>query len=250
VVISLLEQDVSVRLQALAQQNKLDVLSRPYILTSDNQEADITVGSLIPFVTNTDVDVNGGVHNSTTYEDIGVILSVTPHINPEGLVTMLVSPTISALTDQTVTVSAGVALPVIQQRAADSYLTVRDGQTVVIGGMMQDQKTSTVNKIPLLGDIPLIGKLLFSYSKTDKTKTELLIFLTPHVASEPDALKTMGEDEMHGLRLTPSAVEPGVFQDHMRGLRRGSASSQPSTGYIPQPTAPRSIFEPKQPGDY
>jgi len=247
-VISLLEADVSVRLQALAQQNKLDVLSRPYILTSDNQEADITVGSLIPFVTNTDVDVNGGVHNSTTYEDIGIILTVTPHINPEGLVTMLVSPTISALTDQTVTISAGVALPVIQQRAADSYLTVRDGQTVVIGGLMQDQKTSSVNKIPLLGDIPLLGRLLFSYSTTSKTKTELLIFLTPHVASDPDALKGMGEDELHGLRLTPSAVEPGVFQEHMRGLRRG-ASSQPSTGYIPPPIAPRSFFEPRQPGD-
>ena len=70
----------------------------------------------------------------------------------------------------------------IELRSADSYLTVRDGQTVVIGGMMQDQKTSSVNKIPLLGDIPLVGKLLFSYNTTAKTKTELLIFLTPHVA--------------------------------------------------------------------
>ncbi len=141
-VVSLLEQDVQVKLQALAQENKLDVLSRPYILTSDNQEADITVGNEVPFVTSTDVDSNGGIHNSTTYEDIGIILTVTPHINPEGLVTMLVSPQISALTDQTVTISTGVALPVIELRSADSYLTVRDGQTVVIGGMMQDQKTS------------------------------------------------------------------------------------------------------------
>jgi general secretion pathway protein D len=247
-VISLLEQDVSVKLQALAQQNKLDVLSRPYILTSDNQEADITVGNEVPFITSTDVDSTGGIHNSTTYEDIGIILTVTPHINPEGLVTMLVSPQISALTDQTVTISTGVALPVIELRSADSYLTVRDGQTVVIGGMMQDQKTSSVNKIPLLGDIPLVGKLLFSYNTTSKTKTELLIFLTPHVAAEPDLLKPMGEDEMHGLRLVPSSVEPGVFQEHMRGMQRGSAT-QPSTGYIPPAGAPRSIFEPLQPGD-
>jgi type II secretory pathway component GspD/PulD (secretin) len=161
---------------------------------------------------------------------------------------MLVSPQISALTDQTVTIATGVTLPVIELRSADSYLTVRDGQTVVIGGMMQDQKTSSVNKIPLLGDIPLIGKLLFSYNTTDKTKTELLIFLTPHVAAEPDLLKPMGEDEMHGLRLVPSAVEPGVFQEHMRGMQRGAAT-KPSTGYIPPPTAPRSIFEPDQPGD-
>ena len=73
-VVSLLEQDVSVKLQALAQENKLDVLSRPYILTSDNQEADITVGNEVPFITSTDVDSNGGIHNSTTYQDIGIIL--------------------------------------------------------------------------------------------------------------------------------------------------------------------------------
>jgi general secretion pathway protein D len=247
-VFSALEGNISVTLQALAQQNKLDVLSRPYILTSDNQEADITVGNEVPFITSTDVDSTGGIHNSTTYEDIGIILTVTPHINPEGLVTMLVSPQISALTDQTVTISTGVSLPVIELRSADSYLTVRDGQTVVIGGMMQDQKTSGVSKIPLLGDIPLLGKLLFSYTTISKTKTELLIFLTPHVAAEPDLLKPMGEDEMRGLRLVPSSVEPGVFQEHMRGMERGAAT-QPSTGYIPPADAHRSFLEPLQPGD-
>jgi general secretion pathway protein D len=248
IVATLLEGNLSFTLQALAQQNRLDVLSRPYILTSDNQEADITVGSEIPFVTGTNVDSTGGIHNSTSYQDIGIILTVTPHINPEGLVTMLVSPQISSLTNQNVTISQGVSLPVIELRSADSYLTVRDGQTVVIGGMMQDQKNQNENKIPILGDIPILGKLLFSYNTTAKTKTELLIFLTPHVASEPDMLRPMGEDEMRGLRLVPSAVQPGVFQEHMHGLQRGSAT-QPSTGYIPPPTQPHSIFEPKQPGD-
>ncbi|HEX4053964.1 MAG TPA: type II secretion system secretin GspD [Tepidisphaeraceae bacterium] len=249
-VATLLESNISVTLQALAQQNKLDVLSRPYILTSDNQEADITVGSEVPFVTSTYVDENGGVHNNAQYQDIGIILTVTPHINPEGLVTLLVSPQISSLTAQTVTIQAGVSLPVFDVRSADSYLTVRDGQTVVIGGMMQDQKLASVNKIPLLGDIPLLGKLLFSYTTTDKTKTELLIFLTPHVAQEPDRLKAISNDEMHGLRLTPNAVEPGVFQEHLRGLQRGSGpTSQPSI-YIPPPTSKGGddFFEPAQPG--
>jgi type II secretory pathway component GspD/PulD (secretin) len=163
---------------------------------------------------------------------------------------MLVSPQISSQTSQTVEISAGVNLPVFDVRSADSYLTVRDGQTVVIGGLMQDEKTVAINKIPLLGDIPIIGNLFFSYNTYAKTKTELLIFLTPHVAAEPDLLKPMGEDEMHGLRLVPNAVEPGVFQEHMRGMERGGASSQPSTGYIPPAGKPRSIFEPPQPGDY
>ncbi len=247
-VVSLLENDVYLKLQALAQENRLDVLSRPYILTSDNQEADITVGSEVPFITNTFVNENGGITNSAQYQDIGIILTVTPHINPEGLVTMLVSPQISSLTDQTVTIQQGVSLPVFDVRSADSYLTVRDGQTVVIGGLMQDEKTENFNKIPLLGDIPVIGKLLFSYNTISKQKTELLIFLTPHVAAEPDTLRPMTNDEMRGLRLTPNAVEPGIFQEQLRGMQRGNASTQPSPMYIPPPTVQRDWMEPPQPG--
>jgi general secretion pathway protein D len=251
-IATFLEGNISVTLQALAQQNKLDILSRPYILTSDNQEADITVGSEVPFITSTDIDSNGGIHNNAQYQDIGIILTVTPHINPEGMVTMLVSPQISSLTSKTVTIQQGVDLPVFDVRSADSYLTCHDGQTVVIGGMMQDQKTEAVSKIPILGDIPFLGKLLFSYNTTDKTKTELLIFMTPHVAADPLVLKPMANDEMHGLRLTPNAVEPGVFQDHLQGLERGRASTNPSTMpssiYIPPPTKQDSILEPSHPG--
>jgi general secretion pathway protein D len=233
-VVSILEDNVTATLQALAQENKLDILSRPYILTSDNQQADITVGSEVPFITDTNVDSTGGIHNSAQYRDIGIILTVTPHVNPEGLVTLEVSPQISSLTAQTVPIQTGVSLPVFDVRSADSYLTVRDGQTVVIGGMYQDQDTYATNKIPLLGDIPLLGKLLFSYTTDAKTKTELLIFLTPHVASEPDVLKPMTEDEERGLKLTPNAVGPGVFQDHMRGMQRGGpAQTQPSTPISP-----------------
>jgi general secretion pathway protein D len=232
-VISLLESNVMATLQALAQQNRLDVLSRPYILTSDNQQANITVGSEVPFITSTNVDSTGGIHNTAQYQNIGIILNVTPHINPEGSVSMDVSPQISALTAQTVTIQNGVSLPVFDVRSAESYITVHDGQTVVIGGLMQDQKTESVNKIPLLGDIPLIGKLLFSYTNDDKQKTELLIFLTPHVAAAPDALTPLRESEMKGLKATPNAVAPGVFQEHMRGMERGGPSTQPATSLSP-----------------
>jgi len=246
-VVSLLENDDYLKLQALAQENRLDVLSRPYILTSDNQEADITVGSEVPFITSTYVNENGGITNNAQYQDIGIILTVTPHINPEGLVTMLVSPQISSLTSQTVTIQQGVNLPVFDLQSADSYLTVRDGQTVVIGGLMQDQNTSQQFKFPILGDIPIIGKILFSYNTIAKQKTELLIFLTPHVAAEPDTLRPMTADEMKGLRLTPNAVEPGTFQEQLRGLQRGNASTQPYNMYIPPPTQKRDVMEPPLP---
>lgn len=224
-VVSLLESQVQATLHALSTSGKLDVLSRPYILASDNQLASITVGQIVPFVTESRIDQNSNTINTVQYQDIGIILNVTPHINPDGLVILDVNPQISALTDTNIQLSPGVSSPVFQKRSADSRVAIVNGQTIVIGGLMQDQKTSTLRKVPILGDIPLLG-LLFQRNQVKKTKTELLIFLTPHVAQQPDTLLPMSLEESRGTRLTPSAVTPGTFQDHMQGMKRGGGSPQ------------------------
>ena len=223
-VIKLLETNVTAAIQALASTAKLDVLSRPYILTSDNQEATIMVGSEVPIVTDSRLTDTGQTINSIQYQDIGIILDVTPHINPDGLVIMDVYPEISALTGQTVPISSTTSAPVFAKRSAQSRVSIRDGQTIVIGGLMQDQLTKNIQKVPLLGDIPLIG-MLFQSSTTTKAKTELLIFMTPHVATQPESLTTMTEDEKAGMKIVPEAVEKGTFQEHMRGMQRGEAPS-------------------------
>lgn len=225
-VVNFLEANLNATLHALAQQNKLDVLSRPYILGSDNQLAEILVGSQVPLITNSYITALGQTINNFEYEKVGIILDVTPHINPEGLVIMDVAPQISQLTAQNVTVGPGTTAPVIATRSATSRVAVRDGQTIVIGGLMQDQKTLTVNKVPILGDIPLIG-VAFSRTQVDKTKTELLIFLTPHVALEPDTLKPISQEELKGTRATQDAVEKGAFDEHMRGLQLGTTQPTP-----------------------
>ncbi|MDB5302615.1 MAG: gspD 1 [Phycisphaerales bacterium] len=219
-VVSMLETNVNATLHALATAGKLDVLSRPYILASDNQLASITVGQEVPFITDTRLTDTGQTINTIQYQDVGIILNVTPHINPEGLVILDVAPEISQLADTTVPISAGVDAPVINKRSAQSRVGIVNGQTIVIGGLMEDRKTTTVSKVPILGDIPWIGEL-FRRTQAAKSKTELLIFLTPHVAQQPDTLKPMSEDEMNGTKLTPNAVEPGTFDDHLRGMRRG-----------------------------
>ena len=123
----------------------------------------------------------------------------------------------------------------IAKRSAKSRVAIRDGQTIVIGGLMQDQKTLTVTKIPMLGDIPLLGEL-FRRTQVDKTKTELLIFLTPHVAQQPDVLNGMSRDELRGTRLTPQAVARGVFSDQIHGMDRGGMSqTQPADPLATQP---------------
>jgi general secretion pathway protein D len=254
--ISVLESNLTATFHALAKQGKVDVLSRPYILASDNQEATITVGQEVPFITNSRTDTLGGITNTVTYNDIGIILDVTPHINPDGVVTMLVSPQISAISEQTVAISAGVNSPVFDLRSASTQVQIKDSETIVIGGLMQDQKTQEVTKIPLLGSLPWIGPL-FQRNNVTKTKTELLIFLTPHVAQQPNRLAGMSQDEMRGVKLTPSAVEPGTFEDHMRGLQRGGNDSQaaPNTPTMPGKQPPSndpggSAYEPPLPGGH
>lgn len=257
--VGILETNLTATLHLLAQQNKLDVLSRPYILASDNQIATITVGQEVPIITGSQTsELTGGITNTITYTQVGITLNVTPHINPEGLVILDVAPEVSQMTSSSVQIASGgtgtnaaiINAPIFDNRAADTRVGIRDGSTIVIGGMMQDQKTVTVSKVPLLGDIPWLGTL-FSRSQVGKTKTELLIFLTPHVALAPDRLKPMSEDEMKGLKLTPDAVQKGTFQEHMRGMERGGSDTTTRPTEIPEPTTqPRAVGEPPLPGTH
>ncbi|MGN6724819.1 MAG: type II secretion system secretin GspD [Tepidisphaeraceae bacterium] len=231
-VVQLLETNFTATIRALETAGKLDVLSRPYILASDNQLATITVGQEVPFVQDTRITDSGQQFNTNVYKDIGILLDVIPHINPDGLVILDVAPEISSLTSQTVALSDTVSQPVIAKRSAQSRVSVKSGQTIVIGGLMQDQLTESVTKVPLLGDIPLLGEL-FKRTNRTKTKTELLIFLTPHVAASPDVLDDMAKDEVGGTHNVTGAIAPGVYQEHMDNMKRGEPKTQPTTQPMP-----------------
>lgn len=221
-IYKLVEDDVTAALRILETVGKLEVLSRPYILASDNQEASITVGLEVPFIRDSRTTETGQTINTIQYEDIGIILNVTPHINPEGLVIMDIVPEVSTLTGDTVPISETVSAPVFAKRSAQSRVAIHDGQTIVIGGLMEDKKTYNMRKVPVLGDLPLLGSF-FRRTVKETAKTELLIFLTPHVAQEASALQGMSQDEMAGSRVVPEAVGPGAFEEHMKGLQRGAA---------------------------
>ena len=227
-VYSLLEDNVTATIQALQTEGKLDVLSRPYILTSDNQEANIFIGEEDPYVTDTRVETTGQLVNTIDYRQTGVILDVTPHVNETGQVVMDVNPQVSQKQPGGVTITQGVISPIYSTRSAFAHVAVPDGSTIVIGGMMQDQVNSQVNKVPLLGDLPLVG-VLFQNTSSTKTKTELLFFLTPHVAQLPENLQPMAADEQKALKLVPSAVGPGVFDEHMKVMKIGGPSTTQSS---------------------
>ena len=184
-IYSIVGNDFTATVRAIASAQKVDVLSRPSVLVRNNQPATITVGQSVPLVTGVAYEGTAGIPVSTvTYQNVGIILQVTPFITPDGLVEMIVSPQISSLSTATVQISTNVYAPVIDLRSASTVVVTPDGQTVIIGGLMQNEKTTIDSKVPILGDIPLLGNLFKRHQK-DNTKTELLIFLTPHVVNNP-----------------------------------------------------------------
>lgn len=194
-VYQILGQDYQVTLRAIAQAGKAKVLSRPSILALNNQPATITVGQSVPLITATRYDTFGNAVNSVSYQDVGVILKVTPFITADGMVEMIVAPQISTLDNSTtVPISQGVSAPVINVRSADTVVVTPDGQTVIIGGLMSKTKASSESKIPLLGDIPYLGNLFKRRTSTGQD-TELMIFLTPHIVQAPTQLAALSDSE-------------------------------------------------------
>ena len=175
-------------LHALTKDTKVNILSTPRIMTKNNQEAIINVGQAVPFLVSTQETATGGILTSTDFRDVGVILTVTPRINRSGTVSLDVNQQINSLVEFTL-----FDAPIISTREASAFVTIKDKQTMVIGGMIKDDKTETVHKIPVLGDIPLLGRL-FRRTDTRLEKTELMVFITPHVVyTDVDADRVTAE---------------------------------------------------------
>jgi general secretion pathway protein D len=185
-----------------ASEGKLKVLATPRIMVLDNQTANINVGKEVPRITNTQVNQLGNTVNTVQYENIGIILDVTPHINPDGLVTMIVTPEISDLASaaESVEITPGVLSPTFTVNRASTSVAVRTGTTIAIGGLIRESNDDTVQKVPVLGDIPLLG-YLFSSTTHRKVKRELMIFLTPYVAFTASQLEEITELERARLKL-------------------------------------------------
>jgi general secretion pathway protein D len=201
----ILGSDFQATLRAIATAGKAQLLSRPSILARDGQPATIVVGQSVPLVTS--VSYSGLANlpvNNVTYTDVGIILKVTPYISSEGYVEMIVSPQNSSI-DPTLTVpiATGVSAPVIDVSSADTVIVTPDSQTVVIGGLMKNNKASSESKVPFLGDIPVLGNL-FKRKTTAATKTELMIFLTPHIIQAPGQLAALTTREQNHM-LTPKS---------------------------------------------
>jgi general secretion pathway protein D len=210
---SIMGSDFTATLQAIATAGKAQILSRPSVLARDGQMAEIVVGQSIYLPSSVSMTAVSG--SSTTiptingsYQNVGIQLDVTPFIGANNLVQMILVPQITSIDTSTpgqvisggssgtlgVGAIAAVYAPNLNKRSANTVVVTPDGQPVIIGGLIGNQKSTSESKIPLLGDIPVLGNL-FKFSNHANQKNELLIFLTPHIVKAPEDLASLATHE-------------------------------------------------------
>ncbi|MCX5749382.1 MAG: hypothetical protein NTZ10_03980 [Candidatus Saganbacteria bacterium] len=170
-------EKISSVLNALVSKGQARLIANPKVSTLDNTEANVNIGSKIPYAVPVS-SASSATQWTVQYIDAGVSLKITPKLGSDGQISVLIHPEVSAISEWRAT--AAGEFPVIATRNADAYVRVKDGETIVIGGLIDELDRENIMKIPLAGDVPLL-KELFTKRVMEKTKTEVVFMITPHV---------------------------------------------------------------------
>jgi general secretion pathway protein D len=204
----------------LQQDSDVNILSTPNLLTLDNQEAKIVVGSNVPFSKESTITTGGNQQFSVERKDVGITLKLTPHTTESDLVRLDIFQETSSL-GPTILVG-GITDRITDKRSIETSVMVKDRETVVIGGLITDDIKTSETKVPFLGDIPLLGYLFKSQTK-NKVKRNLVLFLTPYIIRDADMLRELSQnniersdkfrkkfhfEEKRGYLLTPPTSPP------------------------------------------
>ena len=185
--------DIDVRLRAEQENTDARLLANPRILVLDNEKAFFNIVTEHPYVERT---LSGDeITETVKFKNVGVSLEVTPHITRGGMVRLHIKPEFNVFVERVTLGTSNV--PVVDTRKADTIALVKDGQTVVLGGMRKKEVSDQVNKVPLLGDLPLIGEL-FKFKGGDTAVTELVVFITPQIIEQ----SIMSESEIQAYKMT------------------------------------------------
>ncbi|HHT9132917.1 MAG TPA: type II secretion system protein GspD, partial [Candidatus Tripitaka californicus] len=206
-----LRKDITTIFNLLDTTTQVEVLSTPHILVQDEEAATIQVGASEPIlaqqisvpIAGTTPTTTGGTfatQNQVQYRDIGVILTVKPRIGENRMVTIQVTQEVTNLAQE---VTRGINSPRFTTRKAETFLTVEDEHTIVIGGIIETRLENTIRRVPVLNRVPLLGKLFKSEDKT-KRKTELLVLLTPRIVSTSDEIDLATKNFEEKLKLIES----------------------------------------------
>jgi general secretion pathway protein D len=201
--------------RALQTDNNANILSTPTLLSLDNEEAKIVIGQNVPFITG-QYAISGAATTPTPFQtierkDVGLTLRIRPQISEGGQVRLQIYQEVSSIADAT-----NIAGVITNKRSIESTVLVNDGQIIVIGGLIQDSTGGGVSKVPLLGDIPIIGGL-FRQNTRSRTKTNLMVFLRPTVlrdAQRADAVTSDRYDYIRGEQIQEKLPPHPVFRNY------------------------------------
>ena len=199
---------ISAVFQAYQKDTDVHILSTPQILTLDNEEAEIYVGANVPYLTRVEAgSATGAEYANYDYKDVGVTLRITPQISQERFVRLNIFQEVTKLIKE-----AGVTgeqTPTTLKRTTKTTVTIKDKNTIVIGGLIGDDITNTVYKVPCIGDIPGLG-WLFKYKSESREKRNLFIFITPRIVENPIEAKSIYEEKQEHI----NKVEEGVIKTY------------------------------------
>ena len=197
-------------LQASKTDTNVNIISTPQLMTLENEEAKVVIAENRPYQTSQSQNDSGTDYSNYEYKDVGVTLKVTPQINDRGSVKMKIYQEVSRV-DSQATSDTGSLTPITRKRQAETTVEVADGQTVVIAGLIENSSTDSITKVPGLGDIPLLGWLFKTKSKS-LAKKNMFVFLTPHVVTSPQDSRRVFLDKMKRIESvrynTQGRIEP------------------------------------------
>ena len=225
--------DFGVLIRAIASDADNNILSTPSIVTLDNEEAEIVVGSNVPFVTGQQLGANNANPFQTIERrDVGLTLRVTPQINDGNTIKMDLEQEVSSVSSTAVTGAADITT---STRQLSTTVLVEDGQTLVLGGLIDDQLTDTVEKVPLLGDIPILGNL-FRFKSVQKSKRNLMIFLHPVILRDAETASQFSNAKYNFIRSRQnqknsnnSTIHDGVELPELKLFFQGKDIDSPLT---------------------
>ncbi len=204
--------DIGLLINAYAKEGGVNVIATPQILTLDNEEAEINISKVIPYSTGMKYDANNNPVISYDYKDVGIVLKITPHITASGEVRLKVYEKVEDVVGYA---NADQTAPITSKREARTTVDVKDGQTLVIGGLIKKKKLTTVERVPILGSIPVVGNL-FKKTGHQIEKTNLLVFITPRVVrntQEENALTQMKVNQYRENLTQIKRSRKGILSD-------------------------------------
>lgn len=215
-VLSASSENISFLLRALQDSRRLEILSRPQVLTLDNQQAFIQVGQRVPRIVRSSINVQGFQNSDVELENVGLIIGVTPRISPDGNVVMEIDAEKSKLGPDSEGIPISISpngqvirAPRVDTVTAQATVSAADGETIILGGLISRSTRTIHRQVPWLGDIPII-KHLFSYDLNEVQRTELVIIMTPHVVRTPGDMERLKQAEFARI----SWCEADVFDIH------------------------------------